>query len=497
MSERRRASSRLVGHPNSTWGRRLASLTLDSLPPDALLRILRQLDGKALGRLEMVCTRLAAPDHGSSEPSLKTTLMEVAAKELVQASDRAVSFQPQAGESWKHLLSLIDAFRASRGRSNSHNTCNHLFSKKFISFWQGYPGCPQPIDYAFASVDGEKLKRLNMQLMQGLYPTADPDADLVAHLQKAAANGCAPAQYALGCHHEIGAGVPKDPARARDLYRSSAELGCTFGQEALMKLDDPSNGHNIEDRPVSFNAAMEDENCYHPLANKKWMDTGATDAAESIEHDWSENTCDKDDSDQEYPPDPDYEYRRGMEDAAAAFIGNSIAFHMGGGTRDRDIKTDGIHTSKNTIVFEVRSARGVLTVGEVYRAIQGTVWMNHQWYKTLFHEGFEQVRFDYRTQDAGSDEPTLEAASGAPSADGPIGGRVSAQELKRLEDAGATIVGSQRCAKYGWYKSTSHLSEQARKCERRCSRAEWDARMQNDFAAVGAGPNRFKLHWGS
>eukprot|EP01051_Picozoa_sp_SAG22_P028940 SAG22_NODE_10468_length_534_cov_0.634483_1_plen_124_part_10 len=124
MFGRRRASSRLVGHPNSTCGRRLASLTLDSLPPDALLHILRQLDGKALGRLEMVCTRFAAPDHGS-EPSL-TTLMEVAAKELVQASDRAVSFQPQAGESWKHLLSLIDAFRASRGRSNSHNACNHL-----------------------------------------------------------------------------------------------------------------------------------------------------------------------------------------------------------------------------------------------------------------------------------------------------------------------------------------------------------------------------------
>jgi hypothetical protein len=68
-----------------------------------------------------------------------------------------------------------------------------------------------------------------------------------------------------------------------------------------------------------------------------------------------------------------------MKDTAAAFIENSIAFHMGGSSRDRHIKADGICVRNNTIVFEVHAARGVLTIGEVYRAIQGTVRMNHQW----------------------------------------------------------------------------------------------------------------------
>ena len=91
-------------------------------------------------------------------------------------------------------------------------------------------------------------------------------------------------------------------------------------------------------------------------------------------------------------------------------------------------------------------------------------------------------------------------ASGAPSANGPIGGRVSAQELKRLEGACDTIVGQRRCdldrtSYLNWYKSVERLPEDARKRVRRCNRAMAAAKMQNDFAAVGAGPNRFALQW--
>jgi hypothetical protein len=108
-----------------------------------------------------------------------------------------------------------------------------------------------------------------------------PQADLIEHLQKAAGNGCAVAQYALGCHHEIGAGVPKDASRTRALYHSSAELGCTFAQEALAKLDDPSVGYNSVKR--YFDPALEHEDHYNPYANKKWMDAGTFSTAKVTE----------------------------------------------------------------------------------------------------------------------------------------------------------------------------------------------------------------------
>ena len=92
------------------------------------------------------------------------------------------------------------------------------------------------------------------------------------------------------------------------------------------------------------------------------------------------------------------------------------------------IEQDGVQTNTTSIPFEVRSTRGVLTFGEVYRAVQGTVWLNgamllgpdNVW------EGFDEQR-DYR-EDTGlrvekstgrwatytDNVPTLEQATGAP-----------------------------------------------------------------------------------
>ena len=42
-----------------------------------------------------------------------------------------------------------------------------------------------------------------------------PLPELMTYLRGAAANGSPAGQYALACHYEIGAGVPRDRARAR------------------------------------------------------------------------------------------------------------------------------------------------------------------------------------------------------------------------------------------------------------------------------------------
>ena len=92
-----------------------------------------------------------------------------------------------------------------------------------------------------------------------------------------------------------------------------------------------------------------------------------------------------------------------------------------------------------------------MTGGDIYRAIQGAVWTNHQWYQTMFFEGFYPVdtptgnypclQMDYRedlvdSRSDGSpsreDTPmTLEAATGAPSPIGPRGGPVALAEFQR------------------------------------------------------------------
>lgn len=146
----------------------------------------------------------------------------------------------------------------------------------------------------------------------------------------------------------------------------------------------------------------------------------------------------------------------------------------------------------------------MLTLGEAYRAIQGTVWMNHQWYQTIFHEGFRQLH-DYRLPEAlrsryrdEAEQPfTLEEASGCPSPDLPSpGGHVPAEELRRLRDAGIAIVGSPK-GQHNMYQTFEHLSADDVKRVSRLDSAEHTALLQNDFAAVGAGPNRFVLSWGS
>lgn len=92
-----------------------------------------------------------------------------------------------------------------------------------------------------------------------------------------------------------------------------------------------------------------------------------------------------------------------------------------------------------------------MTGGDIYRAIQGAVWTNHQWYQTMFFEGFYPVdtptddyphlQMDYREDlvDSRSDGSsshehapiTLEAATGAPSPIGPRGGPVALAEFQR------------------------------------------------------------------
>jgi hypothetical protein len=93
-----------------------------------------------------------------------------------------------------------------------------------------------------------------------------------------------------------------------------------------------------------------------------------------------------------------------------------------------------------------------MTGGDIYGAIQGTVWMNHQWFRTLYFEGlhpldaptgsFPHLNLDYREDPVDSrseasssdvDAPmTLEAATGEPSPTGPRGGPVALAEFQRL-----------------------------------------------------------------
>jgi hypothetical protein len=133
----------------------------------------------------------------------------------------------------------------------------------------------------------------------------------------------------------------------------------------------------------------------------------------------------------------------------------------------RVLSADGVVTHNTTVVFEVRSARGVLTLGQVYRAIQGTVWVNHSWYRTLYFEGFHEAKSDYRFDSANrvwgsanregkpdrfgsvrTEWPTLIEATGAPSPPGAAGSAVPAEEFKRLSDALAASEVGQKTPSY-------------------------------------------------
>ena len=85
---------------------------------------------------------------------------------------------------------------------------------------------------------------------------------------------------------------------------------------------------------------------YHPLARKMWMDCGVLQAELHVD-DLSE-----DEREAMNWPEPQHEFDELMKSDDVAFIGNSIAFHMGGGNADHEIAMDGFVTHATTIVFE-------------------------------------------------------------------------------------------------------------------------------------------------
>ena len=155
---------------------------------------------------------------------------------------------------------------------------------------------------------------------------------------------------------------------------------CDFSDD---DVSDDSEGFNVRAdlRPME----LEDYDCasrpiYHPIFAKRWMDHRKyKDETDPDDLDWSR-----------------------MQDTVA-FIGNSIAFHMGS-SRHIDATSwdspdpDTFTMHKLTVPFEVRSARGVLTLAEVYHGIQGAIWMNHTWAcGHVFFEGIREVH-DYREE---------------------------------------------------------------------------------------------------
>ena len=169
-------------------------------------------------------------------------------------------------------------------------------------------------------------------------------------------------------------------------------------------MDDPSVGFNVQAEDPrtakqrvtallnSFVSQTPFRPVYHPLHDKKWLECGVDDY----------NECDYGD---DVPMSRD-EFKRAMMQDTVAFIGNSVAFCMGcdipieDATGQRDYASDKITVNTLTIPFEVRSTRGVLTQGEVFRAIQSTVWLNNGFAVSpagdLYFEGIRAVVRDYR-----------------------------------------------------------------------------------------------------
>ena len=134
-----------------------------------------------------------------------------------------------------------------------------------------------------------------------------------------------------------------------------------------------------------------------------------------------------------------------------------------------------MQTHQTTIPFEVRSTRGVMTFGEVYAAVQGTVWMNAQWQLGSGNvlETFADLQ-DYRDETGLliikkkglSDEdprwpepdeytnevPTLEEATGAPAPNTVSGLDRSHPHLGRLD---LTVAHRLRAALFRWQRSSA------------------------------------------
>ena len=85
---------------------------------------------------------------------------------------------------------------------------------------------------------------------------------------------------------------------------------------------------------------------YHPLACKMWMDCGAAQSELNLDG------LSEEEREAMNWPDPQHEFDERMKSDDVAFIGNSIAFHMGGADADHEIAMDGFVTHATTIVFE-------------------------------------------------------------------------------------------------------------------------------------------------
>ena len=248
---KRRASRRLAGAPYSTITRCRTRVSLDTLQVDELMMVLSHLAGKDMARLEVVCKALGRKAHqlnptvSLAEDGL-STVMELAAKRLVEATDTSVRFRPNKRESWKRLPCRIEKFQADRyvdrpfryGRPRGPQYGR--FSKSFVNNFIGHQFSCQPEQYSSMNT-GESateyfrhVKRTMHQINAGNEPTKAPKPELMEYRERAVAAGSAAAQYALACHCEIGAGVPQDRARARELYQVSADQGCTLATQALV-----------------------------------------------------------------------------------------------------------------------------------------------------------------------------------------------------------------------------------------------------------------------
>ena len=111
------------------------------------------------------------------------------------------------------------------------------------------------------------------------------------------------------------------------------------------------SGFNVPDGDIAWTHGDGLNNyppVYHPLVSKKWMDGGAKGQQESLDN---EGFSEEELGEMGWP-DPESDFDRLMKSDDVAFIGNSFACHMGAGSRDWKIETDGVVTQSTTIVFE-------------------------------------------------------------------------------------------------------------------------------------------------
>ena len=401
--------------------------TLVTVHTDAFSHLARHLDAKSLVRLEMVCSAFASKIYvppGAAPGTPPASCMDVAAHAAIQSTDRTVSFLPRTGESWKRLLWRIEVFLADRYPPGTHGPPQlftdtrwsfrpQLFSKTFLEMYeQGTEGG----NYA-----GSRPRDDCSQIASTMLPR------LVQWLEHATASGSATAAYALGCHYEVGAGVKLDVGRARALYQRAADKHSRPAKQALRHMNE--RGFNVH--PTSFGQGEEDtiegpwdggmgeaEGKYHPTLGRQFK--FGTPTVPVSEAEWTAAGINRDGVNPQVlyavlmqlstslrqagkemakqgieefvsgETDELHRYATAKELDAIAFVGNSIAFHVGrwsditgedfqrgsddGGTTYKEKSDHGTHAQ--TIVYECRSACGVLTLKELFFGIDATVWLN-------------------------------------------------------------------------------------------------------------------------